>query len=72
VDEDSKTVNRRLLVIDPEERLTAEQMKVVLEGIIAMWNPGREGDEDRSGRWYLNGRRKSQRRILITGHSVQM
>jgi len=45
VSEDTKTVIRRLLVTDPSERLTAEQVKVAVEGIIVMWrniSPGSE------------------------------
>jgi len=37
VSEDTKTVIRRLLVTDPGERLTAEQVKGAVEGIIVMW-----------------------------------
>jgi len=37
VSEDTKTVIRRLLVTDPSSRLTAEQVKACVEGIIVMW-----------------------------------
>ena len=37
VSEDTKSVIKRLLVTDPERRLTAEQVKAQVEAIIIMW-----------------------------------